>query len=428
MQLYDVSPPASPTLKEQRDALQKGLGRVQQWAKAGCLDEELLRDACLHDQRFDMQIEENRGAWLWEAMTSLGFVQRFRGALLDALRSVAVERDAYQLCELALHYSLAGDSEFEAQLYEFVKQKPIDDCPWIGEGQLLQLGGDEAFMFIARVRGRLLESQPWDWDLSALVDRAIEILGEQWVNNLLASTQDAAIGQFATVWKQQQTKQSNKSASHRADEMRAIKLADILSGTSNSFRGWGMQANESDLEVVLETLWATQDPKTIVNLLKVFSKRPLPYFDSRIIQLCGHENEAVRQWAFNALEENAHPLIRTFALEGLQNRGGDRRLVSLFIRNFVKGDEQRLLDLVELPEDDVQRHWVLMDVIKMIEVNHDADSSILGLIAYAKTPCEMCRHRAVELVVRQNAAPAWLMEECRHDSSEECRAFVQRIA
>lgn len=60
MKFIDFSPSASPALAEQRDALQKGLGRAVQWARIGCLADAPLLGACLTDQRYDMQFEDSR--------------------------------------------------------------------------------------------------------------------------------------------------------------------------------------------------------------------------------------------------------------------------------------------------------------------------------------------------------------------------------
>lgn len=45
MKFADYSPPATPSVDQQRDALKKGLGRAMQWAISGRLDEATLLDA-----------------------------------------------------------------------------------------------------------------------------------------------------------------------------------------------------------------------------------------------------------------------------------------------------------------------------------------------------------------------------------------------
>jgi hypothetical protein len=44
------------------------------------------------------------------------------------------------------------------------------------------------------------------------------------------------------------------------------------------------------------------------------------------------------------------------------------------------------------------------------------------------TPCGNCRFRSARLLLKQQAAPQWLMEECRHDSGKECRELFANAA
>jgi hypothetical protein len=67
-----------------------------------------------------------------------------------------------------------------------------------------------------------------------------------------------------------------------------------------------------------------------------------------------------------------------------------------------------------------------MDVIKVLEKNPEADCSRLGVVGYALTPCENCRFGAAQRLLKQRVAPAWLTEECRYDSGEDCRELVEK--
>jgi len=128
---------------------------------------------------------------------------------------------------------------------------------------------------------------------------------------------------------------------------------------------------------------------------------------------------------FNALERNQHPLIWEFAVGELRKGTPDREVAGLLINNYRQGDEQLVLESFALPDDECETHWLLMDVVKMLETNAEADCSRLGMIAYASTPCANCRSDSARLLHRRNAAPEWLTEECRYDASPECREVVK---
>ena len=132
----------------------------------------------------------------------------------------------------------------------------------------------------------------------------------------------------------------------------------------------------------------------------------------------------MRRWALNALGMNTHALVREFALAEIMQEGHGRLVVGLLTRNYANGDESRILEFVELPDDADQLHWLLMDVIKVLENNPKGDCSKLGIITYGSTPCENCRFDAARLLERQGVALPWMIEECCYDANEECRELA----
>jgi hypothetical protein len=431
----DYAPPSSPSRDQQRDALQKGLGRAVQWAMTGRLDDEPLLEACLQDQRFDWLVDEVRGEWLWEIVQAAGAADRFRVPILHALYELDEECGAYQLCKLAQCYGQVGDDAFRSRLYEIVEQKPFpDDWSNLGEEEIIALDGEQAFLFAARLRGASLADREWGWEDDSLLQFAIKRFGESRVSDLLEASSDAAVRRFLDGWRSDELRKAGpKQPDTYSERMAAISVAEIIRAAEGEskrslFRGWGRLAGEADLRLVLQRLRTERQPQVLVKLLQVFSARPLPDFDARLIELCKHDSEEVRRRAFGVLEQNSHPLIRDFALTEL--RGGLRHggLAGLFINNYRPGDEQRLLEALELPTDAGELHWLLMDIVELFEKNANADCSRLGIICYVSNPCEYCRFRSVRLLLKQQAAPQWLTEECGHDSSEECRELFTKVA
>ncbi len=432
MKFGDHSPPLLPSLGQQQDALRKGLGRAALWASSGRLGDEPLLGACLRDQRFDTQVEHPRGDWLWLMVRAVGAIARFRVSILHALYDLSDDFSASQLCQLARRYAEAGDETFRTRLYEIVEQKPIATSPWLGEEEIVALDGEQAFLFASRVRGRLLAGRESEWDDGSLTDLAVERFGEEHVGRLLEASTDGAVSRFREHWRQEKQKRSEQQAhpSHK-ERMAATCVEEVLRAAEGNsrcfwFRGWGMHADDAALQAVLQRLWAEQEPRVIANLVKVFSARPLPEFDARFVELCRHGDEEVRRRAFAALGQNAHPLVREFALSEFQEGVRDGSVIALFVNNYRQGDEHRILEAIELPDDECGLHWLLMDVIKVLEKNPEADCSRLGVIGYASTPCENCRFYAARLLQNQHAAPGWVTDECPYDSCEDCRELVTK--
>jgi hypothetical protein len=203
MRFDDLSPTPSPSRDQQRDALRKGLGRAMLWATTRRLDDDLLLAACLEDQRYDSQLEDSRGDWLWPMIRALGAADRFRVPILHALYELSDERSANQLCELARCYAETGDDTFRMRLYEIVEQKPIADSGWLGEEEIIRLDGEAGFLFAVRVRGVRLSGRAWEWDDDGLFRHACERLGEGRVNELMENSADPAIHAFWVGWQKE---------------------------------------------------------------------------------------------------------------------------------------------------------------------------------------------------------------------------------
>lgn len=432
LKFCDLSPPAMPSIVQQGDALRKGLGRAMQWALRGQLAEEVLLEACLHDQRYDMQVAERRGNWLWQMIRVLQAAERFPMPILDALRTFPDQRSALQLCELAQLFAAAGDERFRSRLYEILEQQPIADWSALGEEEIVSLDGEAGFLIAAGLRGRQLHARAWDWEDTLLLERAIEQFGEHRVDELLDNATDEPLSKLLQGWRQHVRQQAERKPvpASRA-RMRAIAASEIISRAHSGnagygqFRSWGMHADESDLATVLQQLWTTESVSALANLLGVFANRALPQFDAHLIDLCRHQDEVVRWRAYTALAKNTHPLVRRFALEHLERAVSEGPVIGLFTHNYEAGDEHRLLEAMVLPSDEDQLHALLMDSAELLEANPTADCSQLATIVYASTPCENCRFFALRLLDGQQVIPQWMREECRHDSAEDCRNFVE---
>lgn len=426
MEFADYSPSASPTADQQRNALRKGLGRSLQWASSGKLGDEPLLEACLHDQRFDHQVDDCRGAWLWEILTAVNAEQRFREPIFDALQSLSDENNAEQLCGLGLHFASGGDERFRKRLYDIVEQKPFVHYPWLGEEQVIALDGDKGLLFTARVRGRQLSTRDWEFDDLNPLEEAIKRLGEERVLSLLESVEDEPIRRYRDAWLHHRSTRAASKESHQ-ERMQAITVEEIIDGAEAGgtspglFRGWGIHASANDLETVFARLLAVREPRVMANYLRIFSKRSVPRLNPMLFALCEHRDEDVRNRALTAVAQISDPLVREFAIEQLGQAIQSRGVIELFIKNYQQNDERRLLEALRLPDDEDDLHWLLMDVHNVLEANPTAECSLLGVIAYAMTPCGDCRHWAARHLHKQHAAPEWLMAECRFDSESDTR-------
>ena len=378
MLFADFSPPSSPSLELQRDALRKGLGRAMQWATTRQLDDDPLLEACLIDKRYDRQIEDSRGDRLWRMIQAVGAADRFRVPILHALYALSDEESANQLCELARCYSEAGDETFRMRLYEIVERKPIDDSHWLGEEEIIRLDGEKGFLFAAQIRGERSARREWEWEDESLIDHAIERFGEGRVNELMEDMKNPTLQAY---WQA-----GNVGSGRMKGKNQAIRIENVCersqSKRSSRRPSWAgpVSASSGNGECTprtptwgrsFEHLSAPREAKVIADLLRVFSNRSAPRFVARFIELCRHPDPEVRRRAIASLENIEHPLVRELALSKLQEGTDEESVIGLFIKNYQVDDERRILEAVEVPVDESERHGLMMDVVKVLEANSE---------------------------------------------------------
>ena len=437
MEFSDFSPPCAPSLEQQCDALQKGLGRAVMWASTGRLDQEALLDACLHDKRYDTQCEDERTDWLWNIMRLAGAKERFRDAILQALNDLPEECGAFQLCGLGRLYAESGDEPFRTRLYEIVETRPVVDNPWLGDSELVELDGEAALLFSARAQGARLAAGG-DWDEGNVAYYAVNRWGEQRTREIFLSSSDSDVRRYLEKFEQEKRKYPDRKPDPTKpsfkDSMLAISAQEIIDSARlgdrcdeyarrRKFRNWGRHAEDESLQTVFEAMCKAGDPDITTALLRVFGERALPRFDDRLVDLCRHGDEELQKEALRALSMNSHAAVRKFALEQLAG-GSPSNAVSLFQRNYAPGDEDRMIEAIPLPEDPDRLHSLLTDINDFLAGNDESDCSRLGVIAYIATPCQICRRQTVGLLTQDRVAPAWLVEECRHDSDEDCQELA----
>jgi hypothetical protein len=422
----------SPTREEATDALKKGLGRAYVWSQAGRIPANCLLDACLNDYRFDRQVEDARGDWLYQLLAIASLTERFQESILVALRTIESSDVAAQLCQLARHYALHGGDDFRRQLLRIVTEMPVKDCEWLGEKELIQLDGEQGFLVAVRRHGIDLESRDWEWFDGALVDTAMERLGEQRALEALEAyaAKECHVTRFRDAWRSDHDRRTNdqqipyreRVSAYSADNV--IQAAEQSTGRYFSFRGWGRLAEERELLTVYERMLATSNVESLQRLLQVFATRTWPRFDARMLQLCMHPNEKVRIRAARAVANNKHPEVRRFALEHHRDPTFQAEAIEMLAANYEKDDERLLLDALHLPNDECARHWILMSLLKLIEAHPVATCPDAVAVVFENTPCSSCRNSLIEICSERHGLFECLRDECKFDVEADTRSIA----
>lgn len=422
----------TPTNAEVTDALKKGLGRAYLWSKKGKLSAGCLQQACLTDYRFDRQVEDVRGTWLWQLILAASVTEQLKGAIYEALQTIEESDAEAQLCQLARYYASSGDNRFVEQLRRIVIEKPVKDGEWLGEEELIFLTGKDGFLAAVRRHGEDLVSRDWEWFDGALADTAVEQLGEGGVIQTLrtAANRDVRIQRFLEAWMTDREKKSSTTKTAYREQLANYTAKDVIQAAEHpgrdyfSFRGWGRYATDADAAIVYERMLETTDIDKLRRYLQVFARRPWPRFDERMLQLCLHQDENIRQRAASAASNNEHEELRAFALKHLSDPEHQEDAVEMLSANYEDGDESRVLDVLSLPDNECHLHWTLMSVRKLVENNPNARCEEAVTLVYEHTPCSACRYSMVKLQSERVGLSDNLLEECRYDVEVDTRELA----
>jgi hypothetical protein len=117
-------------------------------------------------------------------------------------------------------------------------------------------------------------------------------------------------------------------------------------------------------------------------------------------------------------------VVREFAITQLDRPEYQRYSIEMLARNYEPGDEQRIRAAITLPDDECERHWLLMSLLKFIEQRPEAESEASGELIYEHTPCSQCRYSVVTLMNNRKNLPERFREECQYDVVADTRSQV----
>jgi hypothetical protein len=184
------------------------------------------------------------------------------------------------------------------------------------------------------------------------------------------------------------------------------------------YTSWGRHAPVQELGRVATAMFNESHPGRLLKYLRVFRRRALPAFDTRLLDLTDHKDKAVRESVVHALANTAHPMVRQLALTCIGQGEVTQGQLKLLEHNYFSGDERLIKDAIFLPGDREYMHSMLHELVEVFEANRVAEAEDLMLFVYEHSPCGNCRHRAMKVLLDINRAPQWVLSECGYDAQE----------
>jgi hypothetical protein len=427
--------PTAPTFPLTRDqfacALAHGLGRVrlhlERCGAAGM--EDLILDACVHNRSYDPQCENDRASWLDDLLVAGRIEQQVLPLLIAAVSrpAEASDRDTLHACGVAGRLAARGHAPAREALYAAFRLDPERTSPF-GTEEIIAVDGPAGLVFVADAIGAALAADPAqhvDEHLRYLLRFYDELHGDGQARLVLEET--AATHPHIRLYldRLDQVQRELRTAPPELSFDEVIHEIDHPHTRMSRFRlwRWGEKADEAELRTVAQRLSTATDPAALRNCLICFWKRVYPRARRQMMELAGHPAPEVRRAALSALAEHADADVRALAVRRIRAGHVADGVVRLLERNYATGDHELLAQALCVPTDPDTLHGVAQDVLAVLEANPSPGVRTCALMVYEYTPCSLCRSDAVRLLVEQNQAPPWLIEEGRFDADSHTRAL-----
>jgi hypothetical protein len=412
------------TAAEFRSALAKGLGRAVLHTTERPLESEHLSalvEAFLEPSDW-FNADDEHVPWLMALVDVAGARGEVTSKALAASRDECDERRLDRICSVLRELAVGGAPEAKDALYAVVRRSLRADDLVPGWTDVLALDGPQAFVAVA---GDVLGDVRLTHSLVERGDEASRRATAESIDRL-ALTEGArqtlrkALDEAAAA--------TTAPKKDRQGWLRTLSATDVLdaakANTCGWFRGWARIASDPDLLAVAESMFTEGSDEILRRLLLVFTARPLPTFDARLLGLAERDDQSVKERLLQVLARYAHPKVRELALARLRDGFHDGGTIGLLECNYATGDHERLVPLFADPSAPDVMHDRGAALIGVFERNPLIELSPLVEIIYEAIPCSMCREKAVKRLLEARFAADWMIEECEHDAFERIRTLV----
>jgi hypothetical protein len=421
----EIQPPAYPLSRDAfKNALCRGHGRALIHAgNFGVADfrGEILEAAttCLV---YDTQFDGYREWWLARLCEAAGLIDTVINLPPDGS-----EKDRSQRAALLMEFAVTGHQAALPKLYEMCCFDHPDDEIY-GCCELIRADGKRGLIFVAKRLGRRLieDADYWvcDWELALFDELHGEGRGEAVLAEAALSDGDI-LAYLEGVRSYQSSEEKGKGA--RPETIRPVEdILELIEASTERephLRGWGRRASREDLAKIADLLTIGRSPVTLINALLCLGRNGLPSFDAGLLWLAFHEDDNVRFHATRLFSHHDEPQVRSagLALIGSGDLLGGTAMLRLSARN---GDAEAILAALGRQDPDEDGHGILSNLVQLLERNETMREPLVPLHVYEYSPCMHCRERAIEILIKWEACPQWVLDEASRDASADIRSLV----
>jgi hypothetical protein len=436
-------------------ALQKGLGRTLLHVKQQglCGIDDLVLQACLHNQAWDAQAEGNKSEWLFSMFYETSFYTQFCEAIFTAL---GIETDTWnldQLFGLALEVARHGNANALDKIKERalkIAVTPSSD-DWLGARELIEMTGNTGILELTRLYGQRLVADTEDFVPT------FEILpknvSEEYFVRLLAdnSIKDPAIKVYLEhIARSSSFRRSsnlaivepevirNKSKELRRQRVRSEWNLDRILNAAEAkayeypsyYMQFGRCATEEELETIYHAFLKEDEDDVCLRLLWVFRRASLPLLDEKVLLLADHKNDHLKEAALTAMSQITDSRIHDFAKNKIKMNeilGVNTAVIDLFIKNYDSDDAESITRALLSSKPNMEDiHNLVYNLTQVAK--HQQDERLVNALewGYEMTPCSNCRFSVVTELNRIGHFQGTILHECQFDASQDIRDLAKK--
>ncbi len=383
--------------------------------------------ASLKNLSYDNQLED-RAEYVFGLIERSNQKDKIKDAILNALATETKDPWALeQLFELAGSFVIQGDKQAEKAIYKRFGKKLIRGYEAVGDYTILEMGGKEGLLHMAKTIGKILEKKPDVWEntfrvrcfyLDSLSKKGHTVLKE-------AAANDRHIQLYYDALLKFKKRPRRKKKTFNYETLREKINADeriILS----PFRA--SELSEADIKRLADDLLKEKTRVKQAKYLSVFEVIKYPYDYKAILEYAKKpysRKDRLVECAVDALWFFKGDDIRRFALKQMRESSRPEVYAGLLINNYKQGDGKRLLDITEKTGSQDRLHN-LAHACRDIYSDNKTKDCLEPLVAlYNKLTCGTCREHVVEIMIENNVLPEKIWQEIRYDSEESLRELAE---
>jgi hypothetical protein len=428
------------TTDEFKRALEQGLGRAILCLKKHdpTLYKQTILETCLKDTRYDQQSEGSRVPYLMEAIDLCHDEDFFRDLILDAYPTTPSKAPDYiddnwieqQFTDFALAFAKRGHEKARKLLYEsFAINPEYSEKFALGRARsITELDGLEGLTFVleqyTKVAREILDYYPSSWFKKLLAKRHSEEVVERHLEELCGANPD--IQSFIEHFEGQlETRKPNANKKPTATYAQFQSMLQQRSDYPGGIRFWGKRATKTMFKQVAREFLQQTDPELIRGYLYAFCYREFPFSLKHLLRLVVHEHQDVRLHSVIALHNVQHPRVRELGLELIEDTHLRSVVVGLFERNYLLGDAEKIVRVLQNINDPDEIHSVGYCVRDVYEENRVSEALEPLTLQYELNLCSQCREFTIQLLHDLEILPDWILEEAQFDANSDTRETVQ---